>query len=239
MAAEGINMKFLLELKERLSERESALKELVGFFASGADQVGWETDAERLGGMAAEVFQEVRKAVAGEEESRSRSAATEALSNLGIAMLNEINPKIAGFLWNKERGEKALAARRSGRQHCFGTVLVGVGKGGLPDDVHVIVISEMARARNRPEPEIIYDMQQLSLLLFAPNAFHQVTDAVTEGLRQGKLHLPVTQEQLPPGLAIPRKAKIGMPTIVQWVPQSPGSGDARTGEQAAPRKGED
>jgi hypothetical protein len=232
MAAEGINLELLLGLKERLKERSSVVSELDGFLTGEANRMFREEDANRLQEMAAEIYREAAEAVSREEHARRRSAATNELGNMVIGVINELNPKIAGLSWNGEAAGKAMAARRSGRQQCFGTVVVGIGKGGVPSDVHVILISARARARNRPESEIIREFQQRGLRLFSPETFRSVTKGLVKDVLLGRFHLPIPQEQLPLGLTAPSVA-IGTAHSFQWVPQYTDSRDERPGNASS------
>ena len=78
----------------------------------------------------------------------------------------------------------------------FGLVIVCIGPRGLPDDVGVVCISQLARESNRPQPEIMNKLQDDSYLLFSKEAFTELIDRLIGDVREGKLHLPVTREKL-------------------------------------------
>ncbi|MFC1846482.1 hypothetical protein ACFLYS_00275, partial [Chloroflexota bacterium] len=131
--------------------------------------------------------------------------------------------------------QKAVAALPSSKEHCFGTIMVCIGKGGLPDDVHVISVSRRARTQNQPESKIIQELQQRGMLLFSPDVFPVIINTLIEQLRAGKLSLPISLKQLPAELAIPlaklvipRKVTVRLLTPVQLVPQLPAPKDTNT-----------
>ena len=82
------------------------------------------------------------------------------------------------------------------RQQSFGLVMVCIGPGGLPDDTRVVSISQLTRESNRPQPEIMNNLQKDGYLLFSEEAFSLLIDRLIIDVREGKLHLPVSREKL-------------------------------------------
>lgn len=78
----------------------------------------------------------------------------------------------------------------------FGTVMVWVGPKGVPDDVGIVSISELARETHRPECEIIQKLREGSYLLFTQEAFSSLIDKLAIDVREGRLDLPVSSEKL-------------------------------------------
>lgn len=78
----------------------------------------------------------------------------------------------------------------------FGTVMVCVGPKGLPHDVRVVSISELARESNRPECETIQKLRKSGYLLFNQEAFSSLIHKLVIDVREGRLHLPISNEQL-------------------------------------------
>ena len=92
----------------------------------------------------------------------------------------------------------------------YGTVMVCVGPKGLPDDVRVVSISELARESNRAESEIINELQKRGCLLFNEEAFSLLIDKLIIDVREGRLLLPISTEklsQLKPSSRLKLKAK--------------------------------
>ena len=78
----------------------------------------------------------------------------------------------------------------------FGLVMVCIGPRGLPDDAGVISISQLIRESNRPQPEIMNNLQKDGYLLFSEEAFSLLIDRLIIDVREGKLHLPVSRGKL-------------------------------------------
>jgi len=78
----------------------------------------------------------------------------------------------------------------------FGTVMVCVGPEGLPGDARVVSISELARESNRPEGEIIQKLRKSGYLLFNQEAFSSLIDRLVIDVREGRLDLPISSEQV-------------------------------------------
>jgi hypothetical protein len=74
--------------------------------------------------------------------------------------------------------------------------MVCVGPEGLPDNVRVISISQLARESNRPQTEIMSKLQDDGYLLFSEEAFSLLIDRLVGDVREGRLHLPVSRDRL-------------------------------------------
>jgi len=78
----------------------------------------------------------------------------------------------------------------------FGTVMVCVGPKGLPDDVRVVSIAELARKSKRLESEVTSELQKRGYLLLGEKAFSLLIDRLVDAVREGRLRLPVSREKL-------------------------------------------
>lgn len=78
----------------------------------------------------------------------------------------------------------------------YGAVMVCVGPKGLPDDVQVVSISELARESNQPESETIQKLQKNGYLLFNQETFLRLIDKLAVDVREGRLYLPISIETL-------------------------------------------
>ena len=83
----------------------------------------------------------------------------------------------------------------------FGTVLVAVGHGGLPNDVEVVSLSRLARESDRLKSDIEAALQTSGYLLMTPQTFSNVLDELKCKVLDGSLSLPVAGEQLSSGWA--------------------------------------
>jgi hypothetical protein len=230
MATEGVTIQYLLNLKKRLRERGSDCEALDTFFAEGADLMAREAEIERLKKMTTRIGLHLEEVELSESRAQHASQSADALGGIGKLFVKGFGSAMGEHAW-VDAFEKNTAARQSGRQHCFGMIMVCVGKVGLPDDVHVVSVSERARVQNRSESEIIQELQQRGMLLFYPHVFLAMVDTLIEQLLDGKLRLPISPKQLPANLAIPRKVTVRFLTSVQWVPQLPAPKDTSTGDK--------
>jgi len=89
-----------------------------------------------------------------------------------------------------------LLSGPTGRRQPFGLVMVSIGPEGLPDDVGVVSISQLARESNRPEPEILNKLRDDGYLVFSEEAFSTLIDRLVGDVREGKLRLPACRETL-------------------------------------------
>jgi len=78
----------------------------------------------------------------------------------------------------------------------FGTVMVWVGPKGVPDDIGIVSISELARKSDRPEGEIIQKLREGGYLLFNQEAFSSLINKLVMDVREGRLELPVSSDKL-------------------------------------------
>jgi hypothetical protein len=85
----------------------------------------------------------------------------------------------------------------SERNECpYGTVMVCVGPKGMPDDVQVVSISELARESNQPEFKIIQKLQKGGGLLLSQESFTRLIDRLITDIGEGRLHLPIIGNKL-------------------------------------------
>jgi len=100
----------------------------------------------------------------------------------------------------------------------YGTVMVCVGPKGLPDDVRVVSISELARKSNLSDSETIQELQKRSYLLFSQEAFSRLIDKLVIDVREGRLYLPISSEKL---LEVGTSGYLRLETKKsEWVPYS-------------------
>ena len=105
-----------------------------------------------------------------------------------------------------------LLKNSSDKQQPFGLVLISVGPRGLPEDLQVVSISQLARESNRAEPEIISKLREDGYLLFSEKEFSLLIDRLIDDIREGRQHLPVSREKLSEIAAL-NKPKPGIRTI--------------------------
>ena len=84
-----------------------------------------------------------------------------------------------------------MASSVLSRKVPFGTVLMVIGKEGIPEDVKIIFISRLARESNRSESEVVANFKNNGYLSMTPETFTHVLDKVERGILDGSLPLPL------------------------------------------------
>jgi hypothetical protein len=78
----------------------------------------------------------------------------------------------------------------------YGTVMVVVGPKGLPEDVRIVSISELARESNLSEPQVTQEILKRGCLLFSQEVFSHLIESLVASVREGRLNLPIAVERL-------------------------------------------
>jgi len=117
------------------------------------------------------------------ERRLTRGALSFAVGTLFAAIAGERDPL--------SRGARSIQPAL-GQRAPFGTVLVAVGKDGLPDDVKVVLLSRFARDSNRSESEISDIIRERGYLLIAPQIFAALVDKLESRVLDGSVSLPVS-----------------------------------------------
>jgi len=89
-----------------------------------------------------------------------------------------------------------LAGDDFARTAPFGEVRVAVGSGGVPDDVKVISLSQLAREQDENESEVVAALEARGYRLVMPEAFSTILDNMKDKVLKGTLALPVTSSSL-------------------------------------------
>jgi hypothetical protein len=220
------NSQCLLDLKKQLRELGAACQALNDFCVTGARRIAREPDVEQLRSLATRLKHQLEKAGLSEDRAQSSLVQFDAIMSVGNLLATGIGIAMGkrGLVEGAERLEKI----RTSKQHVFGMILICVGQGGLPDDVQVVSISELARIQNRDKSEIIRAFQQRGEWLFSPEVFLKMLDTLIEKLREGELRLPILPKQLPLKLAIPLQVTVQFLLPFKSVLQLPPGGGKGT-----------
>lgn len=190
---------------------------LATLFAEEASRLKRRDEASRLIALRSSIRQQLDRAKSMEDAaSYGHSLANLMFSLGGLAVGSTIkmvskNKQLLAF-------SDHLLNSLAGKGRPFGTVLVCIGPGGLPDDVAVVSISRLARESNREESEIINELQRRGYLLLSEKAFSLLMDKLTDDVQEGRLLLPVSTEklsQIKPSSCLKLDANKS-----QWVPLS-------------------
>jgi hypothetical protein len=71
-----------------------------------------------------------------------------------------------------------------------GTVMIRIGPGGVPDDVHVVSISSLARESKRSESDVIVALQKAKNQLQTENEFTGLMSWLAQEILEGRQSLP-------------------------------------------------
>ena len=93
-------------------------------------------------------------------------------------------------------GLSRLSTNPDNSKRPFGKVRVCIGLKGVPDDVQVVSISELARQNTWTESRAINERQKGGCLLFDEKTFSLLIDRLIEGIRSGQLRLPISREKI-------------------------------------------
>lgn len=195
MAASGMNIQRLQELKNQARELASACQGLDSFLACQSDRLHREADIERLNTLTRRLKLQLRKAECSEETACAASEKADALGSIAkLFVKRTIIPREETALVNAF--DETCRERYERRQHCFGFCAVCVGKGGLPDDAGVVCISELARSKNLPESEIVLQIERRGELVFKPDDFWLLVRSLIEDIASGQARLPILPQQI-------------------------------------------
>ena len=78
----------------------------------------------------------------------------------------------------------------------FGTVVVAVGPGGVPDDVKVVPLSQWAREQHKTESEIVTKLEAGDYRVMTPERFSIVLNKLKSEILKGSLALPAAASSL-------------------------------------------
>jgi hypothetical protein len=202
MAGIEVDSQYLIDLRTKILEAGADYKSLNNFFVIGAGRLGRQEDVKQLQNLISKLKQQLDNVLLSEDGAKAAWSKADAIKDIG-GLLGTVIGSITGKHDWEEKFEKNLSASQESKKQFFGTIMICLGKGGLPGDAQVVSISGLARAQNREESEIIREFQQQGKWLFSPGVFFEMLETLIEQLYEGKLHLPISLKQMPAKLAIP------------------------------------
>ena len=192
LTSHGTYLKNLLDQVRRLT---SSAFSLSAIFAEEANRLSREDQASRLRTLYFSIKRQLDWVKSGESAAScgySQGNLIVLLSRLAAGSVIKMvsrNEQLSAFA-------DYLLESRTNKERSFGLVLIGIGPGGLPDDVQVVSISRLARELDRTESEVINALQELGCLLFSEKTFSFLVDKLVDDVRKGRLRLPVSMEKL-------------------------------------------
>ena len=186
---------YLKNLRHQAGILAEAAVSLSKSFEAEADRLTREDGAQRLMSIHAAVAEELQRArwLEGSASYGYNKA------KLAFSLTGSIVKIIAAATTENQRARdfvNHVFDTGAHKTRPYGTVMVCVGPKGLPDDVRVVSISELARESNRPESETIQELRKRGYLLFNQEAFSRLIDKLVIDVREGRLHLPIPIETL-------------------------------------------
>lgn len=195
METEGESSRRLKELQHQLRRRNSAVEDMVPLLNQFASHLLRRDQAASLDNLSARIIKEVEEALMAENMARSNFNKQKLIAGgIGFAATT----LIAASLGKEDalsRGGKSFISAIN-RAASFGTVLVSIGKGGLPEDVRVLPVSNLARQFNKTELEINKAIREHGHLLMTVDTFSSLTQVAKKGILNGSISLPLTSEKI-------------------------------------------
>ena len=119
------------------------------------------------------------------------------------AIITGIGSLVIGSLitaFTGQRGPQQIGARSAlsifEEKVPFANVVISVGKGGIPEDVEVVLVSQIARDVHSSEADVRAALRRDGYSIITPERFETVLDAVECRLLEGSISLPVQLEEL-------------------------------------------
>ena len=168
---------------------------LITLLTEEANRLSREDEVSRLKALYRVVVNQSQQVESSENSARDRHIGAGLAFSVAGLFANIAAPKIS------KSKPVSLVLRHlfdspGDEQRPFGRVLVCVGPHGLPDDVEVISISRLARESNLQEREVINELKGCGCLLLSKDEFSLLIDKLATDVREGRLRLPVSMEEL-------------------------------------------
>jgi len=180
---------------ERIKANVAAGEELVGALTDTATYLARHDQTVRLRSLKSKILDDVKflldvesSAKSGFVEGRLISAPLSfAIGGLAGMLLHHKNPIETGLNTAGSTLRKKLP---------FGTVLVAIGQGGLPDDVKAVPLSALARQSATTESAVRKAIVIKGYLLMTPEGFAAMMDGIEHLVLDGALSLPVSLNEV-------------------------------------------
>jgi hypothetical protein len=186
---------YLRSLQRQARKLTSENLSLANLFAEESSRLNQQDEASRLKALYSSIRQQLDEAKSLEiaaSYGHSKAKLVTSLAGLVVGVTIRMASEDKRALAFSDH----LLENLGGKRCPFGTVLVSIGPKGLPDDVQVVSISELARQSNRQESEVISELRERGHLLFSEEAFSRLIDRLTSDVQEGRLLLPVPTEKL-------------------------------------------
>lgn len=189
---------------DKIKINVAAGEELAGALADTATYLVRRDQAARLCSLKSKVLADVKFLFDAESSAKSGFIEGRLLS---VPLSFAIGGLAGMLLHHKNPLETGINAAGStlGKKLPFGSVLVAIGQGGLPDDVKAIPLSALARQSGTTESAVRAAIVIKGYLLITPEVFVATMDGIEHLVLDGALSLPVplneVQKRIPPVIA--------------------------------------
>jgi len=189
------NSAYLKKLRQQQRKLTADSLSLGKMFAEEAVRLSWRDEASHLKELHFTIRQQLDQAKSSEDAASYGHTKVSLIMTLGGLA---VGSAIGMLSKNKEAQaiSYGLLNNLGGEHRPYGRVRICVGPKGIPDDVRIISLSGLARESKREESEVIDELQRHGCLLFSENAFSLLIDKLACDVQEGRLHLPVSTEEL-------------------------------------------
>ena len=183
-------------LRSQAAEQIDALTSLKDVLAQEAEHLRRYDQARRLDALKEKIAHEVSDIQRMETAASRGFAKAKLISGLATFAIGSLvaaarrsreHPLAVGARWAQGDFERTAP---------FGTVVVAVGPGGVPDDVNVVALSRQARELDKTESKLVAALQARGDRLMTPESFVITLDELKEKVLKGNLALPVVASSL-------------------------------------------
>ena len=184
------------ELRRQARAQVDVLLPLNEIFAQEAERLRRHDQARQLDALGKKVTQEVS------DIQRMETAASHGFNQATLitGLAKFTFGSLAAAAAHTPEHPLSAGARLAGddfaRNAPFGEVRVAVGPGGVPNDVKVIALSQLAREQDENESEVVAALEARGYRLVTPEAFSTILNELKDKVLKGTLALPVTSSSL-------------------------------------------
>ncbi len=183
-------------LIDRATAQTMAIEALADVFAQEAVGLLKRDQARRLYRVKGEVITQVAHVQSIEEATRCGFSEGRFINGILKLVAGSLGAAMSRSREHPLLRGARIAAREFERIPPFGTVVVAVGPGGVPDDIVVVPVSRLARESSRPESAIIAELKSRGHLVLTPREFSNMLDDLVHMVLEGTAALPATSDKL-------------------------------------------
>jgi hypothetical protein len=186
---------YMKNLRNQAARLTSTALSLISLFDEEAIMLNRRDEASRLKALYSSIRQQLHQVRRDEDAAEYGHVRVDMISTLGRLALGSIVKQVSKNKWLSDLTDSLLESPAN-KERPFGKVLICIGPKGLPDDVEIVCISQLARKSNREEPEVIKELQERGYILLSEKTFPLLIDKLINDIHEGRLRLPVFMKEL-------------------------------------------